>query len=93
MSRPLKERIQDALEKNGGRMGYFRLAEAVFPGNEYPRAWGRSANGGPFAFARSLGKALREMGCREINTERFGRGEIRLPLRAPSKEERSADAA
>lgn len=62
---PLKERILTALEKAGGSMPRHDLMRAVFPPDEYPKAWNYQANGGPPGCAMPFGRAVREMGCRQ----------------------------
>lgn len=57
----LKARITRALESGGGKLSYWSLMEAVWPQDEYPRAYRYSANGGPPGVAMVLGRALREM--------------------------------
>lgn len=73
---PIKERIRAALAS--GPMTYYNLMLAVFPSDEFPRAWRYQSNGGPPGCAMAFGKALREMGIREGWVKK-GRGMLRLP--------------
>ncbi|NHR04406.1 hypothetical protein HA052_04275 [Chromobacterium haemolyticum] len=57
---PLKDRIRVALA-SGERMTYHDLMLAVFPFDEYPKAYRYQSNGGPPGCAMVFGKALREM--------------------------------
>lgn len=62
---PLKERIMSELRRRRGRMQYHELMRAVFPLDEYPRAFRCAVQGGPPGCAMALGRALRELGCRD----------------------------
>lgn len=57
---PIKDRIKVALA-DGKRMTYQDLMNAVFPFDEYPKAYRYQSNGGPPGCAMVFGKALREM--------------------------------
>lgn len=61
MMPPIKERIRAALEAAGGRMNRYSCMHAVFPPEQFPRAWRYQANGGPPGCAMAFGRALREM--------------------------------
>lgn len=43
-------------------IGYHELMRAVFPLDEYPRAWRYSSNGGPPGCAMAFGSGLRRAG-------------------------------
>jgi hypothetical protein len=58
----IKDRITAALKENGGRMPYWKLADAVFPTDQYPRAWERPTRGGPPGCYMVLSRAIREHG-------------------------------
>lgn len=55
--KPLVERIDEALA--GGRLSIWNLAALLWPPDEHPRAWRHSSRGGPCAWTRTLGAALR----------------------------------
>lgn len=60
---PIKQRIIDALAAApGGKLGYHVLMHAVFPQDDYPKAWRYQSNGGPPGCAMAFGRALRELG-------------------------------
>jgi hypothetical protein len=60
---PLKTRILSELRRRRGRMQYHDLMTAVFPFDEYPRAFRCAVQGGPPGCAMAFGRALRELGC------------------------------
>lgn len=62
--KPIRERILSALESNGGRMQYWHLAKAVFPQDQYPRAWGSPNRGGPPGCYMALSRAIDRHGFR-----------------------------
>lgn len=55
----IKDRIIAALRP--GPMRYRDLLAAVFPYEEWPRAWRYQSNGGPPGCAMVFGKAIREL--------------------------------
>ena len=55
--KPIRDRILAALKSNGGRMQYYHLARAVFPKDEFPRAWGYPTRGGPPGCYKALGNS------------------------------------
>lgn len=67
----IKDRITAALKKNGGRMPYWKLADAVFPKDQYPHAWGSPNRGGPPGCYMALSRAIREHGF-SISGFRYG---------------------
>lgn len=89
MSERINERIVAALLGcSDHRASYYRLMELVFPPLEYPRAYRRSANGGPPGAAMALGKALRKMSEALIlwrpepyRGHRFGQRDVQLRCR------------
>ena len=76
--KPIKERIKDALREHGGRMRYSDLAIAVFPEEEFPRAWNYSSNGGPPGCYMALSAAIKRHGFKRegdhVQGERPKRG-------------------
>ena len=60
---PLKYRILYELRKRRGKMQYHDLMSAVFPIEDYPRAFRRAVQGGPPGCVIAFGRALRELGC------------------------------
>lgn len=56
----IKDRIMTALQNNGGRLVYWKLAEEVFPKDQYPRAWNYPTRGGPPGCYMVLSRAIRE---------------------------------
>ena len=58
----IRDRIAKAIKDNGGRMQYYHLARAVFPIDQFPRAWGRPTRGGPPGCYMVLSRAIREHG-------------------------------
>jgi hypothetical protein len=60
--RPIKDRITDALKANGGRMQYYHLARAVFPRDQYPRAFSHPTKGGPPGCYMALSRAIDKHG-------------------------------
>jgi hypothetical protein len=59
---PIKDRIRAAMSDKT-RMQYHDLMRAVFPEDQYPKAWRYQSNGGPPGCAMSFGNALRELGA------------------------------
>lgn len=64
-----KEKLSEAvlrhfkeLEKGHTFVRYTSLLQAVFPPEEYPRAWNYKTGGGPPGVAMVFGKALRDAG-------------------------------
>jgi hypothetical protein len=62
-------------------IGYTELMMAVFPPDDYPRAWNYSSNGGPPGCAMAFGSAIREMGGH------VGCAKLRRVVWIPTKEE------
>lgn len=58
--RPILERIDAALAK--GPISYAALAHAVFPDDQFPRAWRYATGGGPPGCYMALSAALRRGG-------------------------------
>jgi hypothetical protein len=60
----IRDRMIAALRKHGdaGRMPYHRLAEYVFPKEDYPNAWNYPTRGGPAGCYMVLSRAIREHG-------------------------------
>lgn len=58
----IKDRISAALRAAGGTMKYHRLAEKVFPQDDYPNAWNYPTKGGPPGCYMVLSRAIREHG-------------------------------
>lgn len=59
---PIKRRILDALDANGGRMKYHALLRAVFPEHHFPRAFERPTRGGPPGCSMALSAAISRHG-------------------------------
>lgn len=59
---PLHSRI--LCHYQAGTTGYHTLLRAVFPEDEYPRAFRYQQNGGPPGCAMAFGRALRKLGLR-----------------------------
>lgn len=54
-------RIIELIRQAGGRMEYQALAYALYPPDEYPRAWRYCSHGGPPGCYMSLSAMLRRM--------------------------------
>lgn len=74
----IADRIRKAYQPG---IEYTDLMTAVFPSEEYPRAWNISSNGGPPGCAMAFGRAIREMGG-HVSTAR-----LRRVVWIPTKEE------
>lgn len=64
----IAERIDQAIAVRAdafGEVPYDILALAVFPRDEYPRAWNYSSNGGPPGCYMALSSAIRRYGFRQ----------------------------
>lgn len=72
--KPIRDRILSALKSNGGRMQYYYLAQAVFPRDQFPRAWGYPTRGGPPGCYMALSRAIDRHGFRIDYPE--GRGGV-----------------
>jgi hypothetical protein len=59
---PIRDRIADAIKSAGGRIQYYHLARAVFPEDQYPRAWAYPTKGGPPGCYMALSSAIRRYG-------------------------------
>jgi hypothetical protein len=57
---PLKTRVLLAFGEKR-TVGYYDLMYAVFPKEQYPKAYRRSSNGGPYGCCMALGRAIREL--------------------------------
>ncbi len=57
----ITDRIRAAMDGKR-KMQYHDLMRAVFPHDQYPRAWNYQSNGGPPGCAMAFGAALRRMG-------------------------------
>ena len=55
----LQERIKASYRRG---IGYSELMRAVFPEEQYPKAWRYQSNGGPPGCAMSFGKAMKQLG-------------------------------
>jgi hypothetical protein len=62
MRKPIKDRIIAAIRANGGSIGYYELARAVFPETEYPRAFSYPTKGGPPGCYMALSSAIARHG-------------------------------
>jgi hypothetical protein len=60
----IRDRMIAALRQHGdgGQMVYHRLAEYVFPKEDYPNAWNYPTRGGPAGCFMVLSRAIREHG-------------------------------
>lgn len=68
-TKPIAERIAEAY-----RVGcdYFDLERAVFPAEDYPRAWNYKAEGGPPGCRMALMAALRRHGYTVVHNDMLG---------------------
>jgi hypothetical protein len=62
----IEDRIRAAMGTKR-QMSYYDLMHAVFPQDQYPRAWNYQSNGGPPGCAMAFGAALRRMGMMSID--------------------------
>lgn len=60
MSLAIKDRILAAYRPG---ISYYDLIHAVFPDNQYPRAFRHAPGGGPPGCAMAFGNALKKMGA------------------------------
>lgn len=58
----IKDRIATTIKANGGKIGYYELARAVFPEAHYPRAFARPTRGGPPGCYMALSRAINKYG-------------------------------
>jgi len=71
MTAPIKDRIIAAIQANGGAIGYYDLAHAVFPRDQYPRAFSYPTKGGPPGCYMALSRAIDRHGfCLRFSSEK-----------------------
>jgi hypothetical protein len=57
----IEDRIKNALEDRKSAK-YWELMNAVFPPDQYPKAYNYSSNGGPPGCSMAFNKAIKKMG-------------------------------
>lgn len=75
--RNLAADIFEALEY--GPLSEEELAERLWPVEEFPSAWKRPEQGGPYGWKRTLGSAIKRYKLRE-STRAHGRRTVALPI-------------
>ncbi len=67
---PIEQRIREAFQDGEMRLSYHKLANRVFPPDQFPQAWRYASHGGPPGCYMALSAALRRMNI-SIQSDRF----------------------